>query len=116
MATLETPKNTVSVFGRLDRQGKGLPIKGLTNASYFFDRQQQSPGSEKWLQLDATLKEGLRTFMPALKEASTQSTALSKMWFELKCDAGFFLDEASEDQIKQVVVIEHSSPESGECT
>ena len=50
--------------------------------------------------------EALRTFMPALSEASTQSTALSKMWFELKCDAGFFLDEASEDLIKQVVVFE----------
>ncbi len=43
--------------------------------------------------------------MPALKEASTPSTALGKMWFELKCDAGFFLDEASEDLVKQLVAL-----------
>lgn len=67
------------------------------------DRLEETPGSERWLQLDASIKEALKTFMPVLSQAADTSPEMGKLWFDLKRDAGFFPGGGREDKLKEVV-------------
>lgn len=67
------------------------------------DRSEATSGSERWLELDTSIKEALKTFMPVLKEAAEHSSEMGKLFFDLKKDAGFFPSEAQEDSLKELI-------------
>lgn len=71
--------------------------------SLILDRENEIAGSESWRALDASIRDAIKTFMPALREAAESSSEMSKLWFDLKRIAGCFPSEADEDIIKEVV-------------
>ena len=67
------------------------------------NRSEETPGSDRWLELDNSIREALKTFFPVLKEAAENSPEMGKLFFTLKMDAGFFPGDEREDKLKQLV-------------
>ena len=71
--------------------------------SLILDRENEIAGSDSWRALDVPIRDAIRTFMPALKEAAEHSPEIGKLWFDVRRIAGCFPSEADEDIIKEVV-------------
>ena len=66
-------------------------------------REELMPESHEWRQLDGSIREAVKTFMPVLEKAALLSPELGKIWFDFK-RATCFPTELHEDTINEVVV------------